>query len=517
MFLFFFINSSYRQTKLHYDGHPTPINVFEDVIPYPEAHYIDQLHEFARTNRIPKMTTKIEKKIIEFVPLRLRMKYPRQYSQLLVDVHNEFDHVVSEFSLYRILKPSTTADCLRKFAFRQNGRTATYGEFLQNRQKLTDNLLIVQSFVKFILHSSQHDFPIALFDLSAYRQTSKVNNLSKLEVYVNKELAERALFLRSKWYPKVIAVLLKQYKRRKIPKKKWRGALDCVEGFINRQLIELKLRTFELMWRTMQMPNKVPFVEFTVAVAHDKCFLNPSFEQIFQTYSNIIDRTLDVGGDFICLEVQIDSQAFPARGTYLNVRISDAVRQEMLQKLNCVLRRIYAPILEYIKQFEHKLQSIYSHEQQTSLEDFLCGARMNEEYIENIHEHRCRLSEVHGIVANEYFDNATIHQTKAIKSIEMNLLKCIDQLTNAIVKNHRADCAQLAEWLDLFEHRALERPTSTEMLLANGDYMVHVKKAELEVVGHDVQRIMEVILEWLHTSQLPFGIQNDFHLCLYCV
>lgn len=451
------------------------------------------------------MTVKTRAKIVDFIPKRLQQKYKSLYHQHFRDICDNYNQVMATYSLRRILKRPESEIEVGKFAFRQKGRTENFDQFLANRRRIEAKLLITQPFIRFIQGSSQMEFPQLLFDFAEHRnsvlETNKPSNLIKLEALLRKELDEKAFILRSQWYPKAIAVLLKHYKRHAVAKYDWRRCLKCAELLINRQLIAVKMRTFDRMLFVLQQPSLAPCVTYEIGCNDDVCILTPNVEHVLRIYSNIVDRVLDIGSDFICLEAQIDNSYFQSEKTYLNAQVSPVIRQEMIDRLGRTLKMIYEPIFEHVRQFEARFHSVLSHENHAELEAFCATPQTNDAYLLRIAELRGQLCHAHGIVQREFFDNASVLQTKFTKFMADKLTRAIEQVTHEIVKKHRGECQKLGDWLDAFEGRALERMTSTEMLLANGDYMVHVKQVELELIGDDVQNILKVMVELGHVMR----------------
>lgn len=464
---------------------------------------MQQLYDSTISSPIPKMTNKTKRKIINAVPHKFRMKYSRLYDAYFDDIYDHYHRTMKDFSLHRILVRSPAMDgsgdhnsASETFAFQQLGKTTNYSQFLANRNRIQEQLLIVHPFVKHVLDSSVREFPAPLIDLAGYQTSYESNadhSLEQFEMAVKKELVEKTLALRSIWYPNVSNVILKYYKRSTMSKRWWCKILNCIERLISRQLTTLKMDTFKRMLLAIRPKIQLPYVMFNLKMINCQYELQPNFDQLFSAHKQIILMIMNIGTDFICLEGQIDRTLFnPSRNPYLNVQMGDETQTEIIDAFRTALANAYAPVFQHVDRLKESFAFICSTETQTELSDFFSMPRQNNDYLQRIDIFRGYMKRIQNIVDKEHFTFATVKQTDAVKSLKEHLLKYIDKLTNGIIDNHRMDCTRVSRWLNEFEKRALEQPVSTEMLLANGEYMVNVKKVELEQINLEIQNILEV-------------------------
>lgn len=487
-----------NQDKSRLDREPIRVDINEDVIPIPNDVYMQQLHEFAKRNPVPKMSRSTQQKIISFVPKRLQTKYPQIFNAALEDVQRDFEKIIAAFSLRRILVSNNNNDSVvdRSFQFKQKGRTENYEVFLQNRRKLKEKLYIVYSFVRFILDTSFRDFPKWLIDLSVYRLSDmqiESNSLTKFENAIAKDLETNLMFLKRNWYPKVMAMLLKSYKRNSsMSKSKWQKILGCVEGLIDRQLMEMKMRTFDRFMWTLKQASAIPMVVFDLKIINCRYDFTPKINVLCEFYQKILSKIANIGSDLLCLEGQIDSRAFTPKAAYLKISVNEVYMAELRRDVDDTLNTVYAPVLECITRLEDSFSALCSPQTQTELNEFFSTTHEITEYLEKIEIYREYSSRAHEIVDKEYLTIAVIRQTAAIHSLKEHASKYVDKFTKCMIANHRTECERLMAWLCQFEERALETPLSTEMLLDNGVYMVKTKQADIEIIENDIQGILNV-------------------------
>lgn len=449
------------------------------------------------------MTIKTKQKIVNAIPIKIRLKYARLYDGYFDEIHDHYHRTMKDFSLHRILVRSPAIDgsgdfnsAPEQFAFQQPGKTGNYSQFLANRKRIQEQLLIVHPCVKYVLDSSVREFPAPLIDLAAYQasyETTSEHSLVQFEMAVKKELELKSLSLRRIWYPSVSNMILKYHKRSAMSKRKLCKLLNCIERLISRQLTTLKMETFERMLRAIRPIIRLPYVMFNLTLTNCQYELQPNFDQFFSAHEQIILTIMNIGTDFICLEGQIDRTLLnQSRDPQLNVQMGEGIEMEIIETFRNALANAYAPIFQHVDRLKESFAFICSTETQTELSNFFSMPRQNNDYLQRIDIFREYMKLTQTIVDKEHFTFATVRQTDAVKSLKEHLLKYIDKLTNGIIDNHRMDCTRVSQWLTEFEKRALEKPVSTEMLLANGEYMVNVKKVELEQINLDIQYILEV-------------------------
>ena len=473
-------------------------DIEEDVIPIPESVYIRRLHELAKETPIPKLLRPTERKIIEFVPEKMRQKYPRMVKTYMVDVHEDFDMIMRSYCLQKILRPLKDDFVPQRipFVFKRLGKSKKYKQFLENRRKLRSSLLITYPFIRCILAFSQTDFPQVLNDYGQYAQDSggRINwlTLMEFENIVQKDLEVNAAFLKDEWYPKIIKIIAKHYKRRTIPLTMWRKALACAKYLINRQLTEVKIRTFEHIFDVLRDQVRSPHFKFQTICSNFKIELYPSFNDIVKAYRNVIQNVADIGTKLPGLEEQIDRNAFPTGEEYLKVAVGDVYMADVLERLNGTLESAYAPILEYVEVFQEEFHALYSMNTKQDLAEFLKEPREFEVYLGRIEQFQRFITDLKKMVQNEFFNIATINQTKAIVGLRTIAQDFIHDITSNIVRKHQEDCLDIRQRFDSIKSHAFEIPKTTEMLLANGEYMLNVKNKQMQELQERIQANLKV-------------------------
>lgn len=445
------------------------------------------------------MLNRTEKKIMSYIGLRLKTQYPVIVTTYMTDIHEEFDKIIKAFSLQKILvsSPDDFVPPKLEFNFRYLGKTKNYKTFLQNREKLRKNLLIPYPFIRSILNYSKTDFPEILNDFGAYRKNSKGIEqwllLTDFEKMVTKDLSDNAIFLKKDWYPKIVRILKKHYRRHTVPMPLWPKIFVCAKGLINRQIGELKIRTFEHLFNVILDKKLTPYFRLQSICSCGKIDLEPNFDDIHQTFQNILKTIELIGTNLPVLEPQIDMQ-FNTSDDFLTIKIGDVYMKGIYDRLHDQLNKAYAPILCYLDTFRDKYYGLYGDPTFNDIEDFLSERRTFEEYLEKIDLFHDFIGILRRQVLNEFFNVATINQTKCITGLRAIAQEYIQKITPNIVVAHQKDCEDICSIFKNIKSRAMEIPTTTEMLLANGEYMLYVKTKQM--------------------AQLQLRIQDSLRVCI---
>lgn len=187
------------------------------------------------------MLFQTEQKILSYVPKALKDKYPGIVKEYMTEVHEEFDTIIKAFSLQKLLKPleNDFVPQIIPFAFKRPGKTERYPIYLKNRDKLKKNLMITYPFVRCIVNYSNLDFPIILNDYSIYRGNHEIKTLDELVNAISKDLSANTMFIKKTWYPKIVRIIKKVYRRRTIQTNLWSKIITCASGLISRQIVEV--------------------------------------------------------------------------------------------------------------------------------------------------------------------------------------------------------------------------------------------------------------------------------------
>lgn len=466
--------------------------------------YIDEICKFAESAPIPKMLSKIEQKILHFAPKTLRTKYPQIVNAYMADVQAEYEKTMKSFSVRRLIRHKTDDIYqIKSFSFKRPGKTANYKVFLLRRRKLKDSLFIPYPFIRFIIHQSKMEFPSVLNDFQNYRQQKTDGgkqvwlSLAEFESMVEKDLQTNSIFLKEEWYPKIVKVLQKYYKKKKIVSTdQWPRILNCAKGLIKRQITELKVKTFQHIFKVLDNRTKMPCIKFQAIFTGDNTIeLHPSFENLSAAFRKIFEQIALIGQKFPALEPQIDRNRFfvQEQQQQLNIEISRSFMHEIFVKLEESLKSAYAPILAYVDEFRNKFCDLYGQGTKNDLLDFLKETRSFEEYLEKIDFYRNYQNDLQKMVYNEYFDFSVINQTKATAGLKIIAKDCIADITSYIVTKHKRDCGDICNWFESVKKRAFEAPKTTESLLANGEFMLEVKNKELGEIQDRIQYNLKVL------------------------
>lgn len=465
----------------------------DDVIPKPESYYADQLREHAKRAPVPKMLSRTEEKILSYVPKRLRQQYPAVLASYMADVHEDFDKVMKAFSCQKIFKPAPDdyVPPREKFEFKRLGRTANYKHFLKHKAAIQKNLLIPHPFIRCIIHYSYTDLPPVLNDYTKYRMKEEIT-LNELRDMAKKELQGCNNFIAQEWYPKITRILKKHYDRRTLPKSMWLKVISCASGLINRQLNELKLRTIEHLRQTVLNVHKIPQMKI-IAICDDGFVdLFPSLNDIYSVYQNAIEDIATVGSRLDPLENMIDAQAFVTKANFMKIGIGEISLREAHDALQLALEETFEPLATYLKDFQEQFAGLISRETQDELNEFLSEPRSFEEYLEKIDQFQVYNEKIKNMVMKEYFYVAIVNQSDAIGSVRKMVREYIERIASNIAVEHRKESQRICREFEEIKDRALEIPSSTEQLMANGEYMTRAKTEVIEELREKIQESMRV-------------------------
>lgn len=496
-------------------------NVDEDVVNIGERTYAQKIRECTAVTPIPKMLVTTEAKMISFVTPRLRKKYPKIVQSYMSDVHSEFDKLMKAFSLQKILKPlpDDFVPPRQEFNFRYLGRTKNYPKFLRKRKQLQKALLITYPFIKAILHYSMVDFPDVMNNYGQYRLNKKGQPqwliLMEFEKMAATNLEEGVTFLKQDWYPKIVKIIKKHHRRHTVPKQLWPSIFACAKGLINRQLTELKIRTFEHIYEVILDRQRMPFFKLETMCTSKHLDIAPSFRQIFNAFAKIFSDIANVGKNLPLLEFLIDVHFPGVKGDsyLLKVEVTDEYMVGARERLKEVLSIAYTPVLGYLDQYRQDYVGLFGVDCKHDILEFLSEERTYDEYFERIEVFREYITSLRRRIVNDFFDVATVNESQAIKGLRTMAQDYIDQITEHIMIVHTKDALGLCEEFTAIKTRAYEIPLTTEMLLANGEYMLEVKTKTIFSLQERIKsslRVREINSYHIHTIFIALYVKLLF-------
>lgn len=430
---------------------------------------------------------------------RYDKRFTKTVNDYLKDVGDHYSQTIREFHLNQFAKligEKCDNEVATSFKFKQSGRTVYHKKFLRHRKILKENLFIPYPFIRFILHSSNQSFPHVLNNYGGYRKVKSGIcvwlDLIDFETVAQRDLENSSIFLREEWYPKVVQVILKHYRKRTFTPQQWIRMLNCAKGLINRQITELKINTFEHIFDVFAKRTSMPPIKFQAVCTNGRIQLNPTFRELLSSFKRIFKNIAGIATKFPPLDPLIDRMAFLTADDYLKIDIGEVTLNQMMERLETALKIAYTPVLEYIDSFEEEFWDLLSDETREDLDTFLGEPKQIDEYFGKIATFRGYIEKIQQTVRTRIFDNATVNQNKALVGLRTIAQDYIDEITEKIAIGHKKECQKICDWFANVQRRALEAPQSTETLLANGEFMLQMKNKKIAEIRQHIQNNLKV-------------------------
>lgn len=464
------------------------------------------IREAVASAPIASIPSRMKRKISGFAPENLQRKYPNIVTEYMREVSDDYTETLKLCNLRRCLTSEIAGpDCVAppKFRFKYLGRTKNYGRFCRNRKLLAKNLFLPYNFIRSIVSLSRQQFPAVLISMFDRQHTTAVwMTLSEFESMVQRNLEKNSIFLKEQWYPKIVRILQKSYRKRILPPTTWVRVLACATKLINRELTELKVDTFKYVLSMLGDRVRMPRIKFQAICNATGIDLHPSLHDVLSVYRNIFKMIANVATRLPALEHQIDRVAFQSESDFLKIEIGDVFMEQMLDDLGDAVSEAYVCIAEHIDRLKEKAVFLYSVEAKTRFTAFLDEPRQIDEYLAKIGEFQVFKVSLQKMVQNEYFGMALVNQSKAISGMRAVAQEFIDAVTDKMVNEHQKDSQRICDWFEEIKRRALEAPKSTERLLANGEFMLQVKNKKIAEIHEHIQSNFKVCAILVELTEL---------------
>ncbi|KAG5675131.1 hypothetical protein PVAND_005060 [Polypedilum vanderplanki] len=474
---------------------------------HPHVH-IKKLRFYARNTPIPKMQKSTEQKIISYSSKRLRDKYPMIVKDYMTDVHEEYDRLMKAFSMSKLLKP-LPGDFIPErdtFQFKRLGKTENYKNYLKNRDKIKKNLMLIYPFVRCIHYYSNVDFPVTLNDFSRYRKMGQLG-IHDIRDFTKKDLAENSAFIKKSWYPRIIQIMAKHYKKQnnyKLSKKQWQKAWKCSTGLIIREINGLKMRTIEHLNAVIQNRHQIPFLKI-IAICEQHIDLCPTIEEIFEMYHGFIDIINEIGNNLEPIETLIDRERFESPFMNIKVELNDVILKSSHDTLQESLTLSYSSIEAYLSAFQMEFYGLSSNQAMNELNEYLKNEHEIDDYFDEIVKYQAYIDKLRLLVQREYFNEAIISQSDAICSLRRMGDRLIKKITDRIISQHKTDILNICNQYEEIKARALEIPKSTEELFETGEYLLQVKKVVIDQLAERIRNSLKLTGDIIELTEMDAG------------
>ncbi|KAH8316762.1 hypothetical protein KR074_004303 [Drosophila pseudoananassae] len=500
----------------------------------PRAHYEDNLRREVRKIVVPPMLRRTEAKILSYVSEQMKSKYPELVKAYMKDVHSEFNRLMKVYSMKNILRhpefsdedPATFELPRADFHFRRPGKTQNYPNFLENRRKIASKLLILQLPLRAVLNVSVGELPnlACIFNYvmatGAIQQQLGLGGREALSYkfyrkYIQSQLDKVNTFLRWTWYPRVVLILRKLIRKRVMPMSVWKRSWNALEGLMNREMTNMKIRTFEEMYRMCGNPRTMPMLRLTLEWAEFAGDLDtrPNMWAILRTFAEIATEISMVGYRMEPLQPQVQtltSMAMYAKvSDYLKIEMNENFLKDVIDKVQDIIMRTYAEVIQYIDDFRAKYYALYSWQERDALNIFLSEPHQFEEYFARIDMYYGFINMLRSEPGTEYFVQAVIHNEPAIMGLRSLAENLIHEITTIIIREHIKAEVEICDEFEKIKYKALEIPKSTEELIESAEYMINVKKETIAELTDRIQYCLQVgtnIVELTEMSKYHFDL-----------
>lgn len=485
-------------------------DINDDIILKPQEYYKTKLRNYVKQTAVPKMTKRIESRILNSACPRLKLKYPEIVNAYMFSVHEEFDTIMKTFSVNRIIKPApddlTPPKC--HFKFKYNGKSEFYDKFLKNREKIRRHLFIVQPFFRHILATSRKELPQHFVDLANHRHIE--STILGLKVKLLQEIQSSMLTIQRTWYPKVGKIILKHFKKRTIPQKQWEQALSCAGGLINRQLNEIKVGTIERLAQVIGDRELIPILQIT-GTCNESLQFSPTLQDIYGMFDEIIEEILNIGRYISPLFYLFDENAQKVIGKpRWKIEIGDVYPIEAREMIWQGISKTFSPVRTYINAMEDNFYDLYSTEAADKINKFLSVPRQFDECHDKIEELRSFIIKIRQILNKEFFDTAIIYQSQVNTDLNALANKLMTPLVTKLFESHTEENIAICNEFEIIKGKALKHPKSTEELVESGEYILHIKNTYIEELKERIQKslqMMGMLVELRELSPMQLSLQ----------
>ena len=200
----------------------------------------------------------------------------------------------------------------------------------------------------------------------------------------------------------------------------------------------------------------------------------------------------EIGNNLDPLEFLIDKTKFDNPRINIKIELGEVIIKNAHEKIQNSLEIAYAPIEDYLLAFQNEFCGLRSQQVKRELNEHLAEEKTFDEYFEAVESYQVYIDKLKLLVQKEYFNEAIISQSDAIGSLKRIGERCIERITDEIVKKHKMEIRGICDEYEEIKRRALEVPKSTEHLFETGEYLLNVKKTVVDELGERIRFTLKI-------------------------
>ena len=228
---------------------------------------------------------------------------------------------------------------------------------------------------------------------------------------------------------------------------------------------------------------------------------------------HFLDIINNIGNNLDPIEFHIDRTKFDNPQMNIKIELGEIILANAHKTLHESLKQAYLPIDRYLESFQNEFYGLQAEQVQRDLDEFLSEDRSfwgteTKGYFQAIEKYQMYISKLKLLVQKEYFNEAIISQSDAIGSLKTIGERCIQQITDEIVKKHKKEIRGICDEYEEIKRRALEIPKSTENLFETGEYLLQVKKTTVDELGERIRETLRVTGQIVELTEMDEEHQN---------
>ncbi|CAL7950071.1 unnamed protein product [Xylocopa violacea] len=385
------------------------------------------------------------------------------------------------------------------YKFLNQRKSFNRNTFLKHRKILEKTYFLSLEPIKIIINTAQLKLPAFICNFEYYHN-SGLMSFADFQNMVSKDIKKASLAITNYFYTEVSKVIVETKVLKSINKKRVPNIVKCITNIFVQQILNIMMNSIDHILNTMSAEYQCPQIKFQLIMQDGQLLLDPSVEEIYSEYHNIIEKIGSIAQDLIPLEEWLNMKT---NLKYIKIKLPDCYIKESHNKLQVILDNLFKSLNKHIASITEEFYPICAANSKKRILPLISEKIKFDLYLQHIQKYNVYLIKANSMVMNTYHTVGKLEQHKANETLKEETCNIIDSFLNRLVKYHQQFNRSICSDFEELRTKALYVERDTKSLIELTDYMTYASQVLINELECKIQNSIYMLCTLIEITVLP--------------
>lgn len=464
-----------------------------------KSFYTDELIKLAKAITVQGLLPEWEENILKLIPKISKRKHIGFVMSTMKEVKQEYLREMQNFTVKTIVN-TKEADFDIKPEEQHFKRKISNEDFSSsfdvNSKILSQKYFLSHRLIRSISNIILYNLPKSFINFEKYKILEELH-ISRLIELMNNDLQRCSLIVQNQCYNEIVRCMLQMNNLKndkRLPK-----LLHCAESFMVQQILNSMMNSINDLIEALKESGSCGQLKLRLLCRNDALEIEPSINQIFAGYHQIVDNIGNLAQDLVPLGEWLKISENPK---YIKVNLPEWFINKAHDDLQKVFDNKFQSLCDHYESVSVRFSTLCSSSTRKQITRLIAGKKGFEVYCSEAEKFRAYLAEINVMVSNVYYSFGRLNQTSAISDLKENALEIINILIKELIDSHQELNHSICVEFESLESRALAIPDDTKSLFELTDYVSYASKVLVKELETKIQKSVHMLCSLVQIASL---------------